>query len=644
MQETLAYALELMNETLAAAIVVIAASLALYNLTRSFDNRVARTSGIVLGFMTIAYLVDTFTALGPTPGTYQAMLRVQWIGIAYMPVALYHLSDALLATTGLPSRGRRKRVIRILYAISTVFLIAAAFTDTLLTPVRLIPEFSTFGLVYGVKAGPVLPAYLVHFFGATVAAFINVQRARKRCLARSTRRRMGYLQVAMLTPAFGIFPFSLLLGQGSEFTLTGLFLVNLTNVIVVFMLLFLAYPLSFFGSRIPDRVVKVDLMRFILRGPATALLALVVITFTAPATRILGLPGQDFMPFAVVAVVLGWQWGIALALPFLERRLVYGGEDADQLEKLQNLSERLLTRSDLLQLLEATLSSTCDYLRVNSAFVAGLSDSAPEVIAAVGSIRPSAALLAEETATIDQLLRNGVDELHIATWHTYWLMPLYSLRSDTSELVGFMGIQARAVEVDLDEDDAAMLKTFTRRASGALDDMRLQTDVYAALEGLLPQIVLTRTAAAELEYAQGRDGTAPKAIDVDTEQFREQVRAALRHYWGGPGLSSSTLLDMQIVKDALPANDNNAVRALRSVLQQAIERQKPDGAPKSTAPEWMIYNIVQMRFVDKMKVREAAYKLSMSEPDFYRKQLIAVYAVADTLLAMETERLNGTAD
>lgn len=38
--------------------------------------------------MTIAYLIDTFTSLGPTPGTYQSMLRVQWIGIAYMPVAL----------------------------------------------------------------------------------------------------------------------------------------------------------------------------------------------------------------------------------------------------------------------------------------------------------------------------------------------------------------------------------------------------------------------------------------------------------------------------------------------------------------------------------------------------------------------------
>lgn len=636
MEQSLAYALELINETLAAAIVVIAASLALYNLTRNFDNRVARTSGIVLGFMTIAYLIDTFTALGPTPGTYQAMLRLQWIAIAYMPVALYHLSDALLATTGLPSRGRRKRVIRILYLISTTFLIAAAFTDTLIQPVRILPAIFPGEITYGLRAGAVFPIYVLHFIGATLAAFINVQRARNRCLTRSTRRRMGYLQIAMLTPAFGIFPFSVLLGMGSEFSLVGLTLVNLTNVIVIFMLLFLAYPLSFFGSRIPDRVVKVDLLRFILRGPGTGLLALVTITFTTPATRILGLPGQDFMPFAVVAVVLGWQWSIALALPYLERRLVYG-EDADQLEKLQDLSERLLTRADLLQLLEATLSSACDYLRVNSAFVGALSESTPELVAAVGSIRPSAALLQEDAAAIREIVRNGVEDLHVTKWHTYWITPLYSLRGDMPALIGFMGIQARAADIDLDADDSAMLQTFVRRASGALDDMRVQNDVYAALEGLLPQIHLTRSAAAELEYAPGRDTDAPRSLDVDREQFREQVRAALRHFWGGPGLSSSTLLEMQLVRDALPTNDSNPIRALRAVLQEAIDRQKPDGLPKSYAPEWMIYNIVQMRFVEKMKVRESAYKLSMSEPDFYRKQKIAVDAVADTLFDMETE-------
>ncbi len=639
MEASLAYFLELVNETLAAAIVVIAASMLLYNLSRNLRDRIARTSGIVLGCMTIAYVCDVFISLGPGRATYEAVLRLQWIGIAFMPVALFHLSDALLATTGLPSRGRRRRVIRILYLISAVFLLAAAFTNTLIQPLPFQAELFPNSSYIALRGGPVFPFYVVYFVIVTIAAFINVQRARQRCLTRSTRRRMGYLQVAMLTPAFGIFPFSVLIGPGREFSVIGLLLVNLTNVLVIFMLLFLAYPLSFFGSRIPDRVVKVDLLRFMLRGPATGLLALVTIIFTTPTTRILGLPGQSFMPFAVVAVILAWQWLIALVMPYLERKLVYSGDDADQIEKLQNLSERLLTRGDLLQLLEAILASTCDYLRVNSAFVASLTDSSPEVVSAVGSIRPTAALLQDEVETLTDLLQQPVnDDLMIQKWHTYWIIPLYSLRGNVPTLVGFMGVQARSTEIDLSEDDRQMLRTFVRRAAQALDDTRLQEDIYAALEGLLPQMNLTRSAAAELEFRPGHNAPALpalEAISVDIEQFKEQVRAALRHYWGGPGLSSSRLLELQIVRNALAESDNNPGRALRSVLQKAIDAQKPEGERKRVSPEWTLYNILDMRFVQRMKVREVAIKLAISEPDLYRKQRVAIDAVADCLLDME---------
>ena len=154
---------------------------------------------------------------------------------------------------------------------------------------------------------------MIYFLVITSVALVNVQRARQRCLTRDTRRRMGYLQIALLTPAVGTFPFSVLLGAGSEFTVTALLLVNISNIVVILMLLFLAYPLSFFGSSVPDRVVKAELLRFVLRGPATALLALVVINFTSPATQFLGLPSKMVMPFGVVLVVLCWQWLVALS-------------------------------------------------------------------------------------------------------------------------------------------------------------------------------------------------------------------------------------------------------------------------------------------------------------------------------------------
>jgi hypothetical protein len=633
MDEMLLSFLDLSNETITTATVVIAISLLLYNLTRNLRNRVARTSSVVLACITIAYTCDVFVSLEPSPTTYTAVLRLQWIGIAFMPAAMFHLSDALLATTGLPSRGRRRRVSRLLYAISGVFLIAAAFTDILVKPVQ------QDGLI-GMRAGPMFALYTLYFALAGSVAFINVQRARQRCLTRDTRRRMAYLQIAMLTPLLGIYPFSALLGPGEEFSLSTLILVNASNVVVILMLLFLAYPLSFFGSRVPDRVVKTELLRFVLRGPATALLALAVIIYTAPAIRVFGLPGRSFTPFAVVAVILLWQWIVHLILPWLSKRLIYPNEDDDQLNKLQNLSDQVLTRSDLQQLLEAILAACCDYLQVNAAFAASLNNGQAELVAAIGPTRPTLALLQEEADALTTLLDTNGEEIRIQTWYSYWIVPLFSKHlyepDDLPIFLGFIGIQARSPEVNLTLEEREMFQNFARRAAQTIDDLNLQTEIYAALEGLLPQMRITRTRAAEVEYRQGRtakpqeDGLQP--ADEEREQFVEQVRAALKHYWGGPGLTHSRLLELPAVHHILSENDNNPVRALRAVLTAAIENQRPEGERKMLSPEWTIYNILELRYVENLKVREVATRLALSEPDFYRKQRIAIEAVADTLL------------
>lgn len=623
--------LVLTNETLTAAIVVIAVSLLLYNLSRNLGNRVTRSSSVVLAGVTIVYVCDVFVSLEPSLPVYETVVRLQWLGIVLVPAAMFHLSDALLATTGLPSRGRRRRIIRILYAIGIVFFIAAALTNILIEPVYLARFVS-------LLPGLLFPFYLIYFVMTTGVALVNVQRARQRCLTRGTRRRMGYLQIAMLTPAIGTFPFSVLLGPGTEFTVNALLLVNLSNIVVILMLLFLAYPLSFFGSNVPDRVVKTELLRFVLRGPATGLLALAVIIYVSPI-RVLGLPGRVFVPFGVVAVVLFWQWLIALGLPWLEKRLIYPDEDDDQLNKLQNLSDQLLTRNDLLQLLEAILASVCDYLRVNTAFVVALRDLKTEIIAKVGPTMPNVSMLDEERDQLMKLLvTSGPDEVMLQVWHNYWIVPLYSKRviSVTAGVVGFIGIQARAPEIDLTSDEREVFDSQIRRISQALDDLTLQTEIYAALEGLLPQIHLTRTRASEVEYRITHTASANGSLP-DRTQFVEQVRAALRHYWGGPGLSHSSLLELSIVHNALSQNDDNPVRALRAVLSEAIEHQRPEGERKMLSPEWMIYNILDLRFIERLKVRDVAIRLALSEPDLYRKQRVAIEAVADTLLTMESE-------
>ncbi|MBE0689868.1 MAG: hypothetical protein IH587_07080, partial [Anaerolineae bacterium] len=543
--------LDSLNETLATAIVILASSILLYNVTRNLRNRVARTSAAVLGCVTIAYIGDVFISLEPGVGAHEVALRLQWVGIAFVPAAVFHLSDALLATTGLPSRGRRRRVARILYGISTAFLLAAAFTNILIEPVILSNQITHAGQAVGMRAGPLFPVYMAYFLVAMIVAFINVHRARMRCLTRSTRRRMGYIQIALVTPAIGLFPFSVVLGAGTEYTFTGLLLVNLANLGVVLMLLFLAYPLSFFGSSIPDRAVKIELLRFVLRGPVTGMLALGTYIFTNTTSQILGIQGDQFTPFAIVAVILLWQWLIAIVLPYLERRLVYGDEEFDQFAKLQDLSERLLTQNDLMQLIDATLASLCDYLRVDTAFIAVFTEDSLDLVSAVGPNAPVNSALSEGANEVRMLTNSKVVDVPAQSWQDYWLVTLAGQRrTNGGSPIGILGIQARGETIDLSEDEQTTLGIFARRAAQALEDMALQNEIYAALEGLLPQIHLNRRSTVEIEFRPGRTHIPQIASNVieDRSQFNEQVRAALRHYWGGPGLTKSRLLELTVVQ------------------------------------------------------------------------------------------------
>jgi hypothetical protein len=630
--------LVIINEILAAGLVIIAASLLLYNLTRNLENRVARSSGAVLATVTSTYMVDVFLSLEPAPAFAEAAVRLQWIGVAFIPAALFHLSDALLATTGLPSRGRRRAVVRILYGLSSVFLIAATLTDTLAEPIVVGGEFR-------LQGQPLFLIYIAYFITACVVTFINLDRARKRCLTERSRRRMAYLQFAILTPALGIFPYSAILPAREELNLIIQVLVNVANIVVIIMLIFLSYPLSFFGSNKPDRVVKVELLRFLLRGPGTGLVALAMIIATGRATAILSLPGEDFMPFAVVAAVLLWQWGIHLGLPYLEKWLVYGDEDDEQIAKLQTLSERVLTRSDLQQLIEATLETICEYLRTEQAFVAVFKNGDITLTQQIGALNFTEDQLQDELDTLRELATSAdrvAGRSAFQQWGAYQVVPLHSKRvinNDAVGIIGIMGIYLKTNPTErIDDEDTSLLYAFVQRTEQTLDDMVLQDEIFAALEGLLPQFHMTRSRADEVEYRQ-RDPRLTSSNLPNREEIYEMVRAALRHYWGGAGITRSRLLELQLIQQELPASDT-PMQAMRNVIQAALERLRPEGERSMTAPEWTLYNIIELRFIEGRKVREVARRMSLSEPDLYRKQRLAIEAIAESIMDMEREMLN----
>ena len=196
----------------------------------------------------------------------------------------------------------------------------------------------------------------------------------------------------------------------------------------------------------------------------------------------------------------------------------------------------------------------------------------------------------------------------------------------------------------MDLDEQAEADALLSQAAAAISDRYVQEGVFVTLQRILPDLERIQEwrsalsfaappAAPEEEATEGGPDLPPLAGGT----WQQWVKEALSHYWGGPKLTNSPLLSLRVMRRALEEQDGNIPRALRAVLQQAIERQRPAGERKLTASEWLLYNILDLRFVQGQRVRDIAGRLAISESDLYRKQRVAVAEVAKTLAEMEAE-------
>jgi hypothetical protein len=125
-------------------------------------------------------------------------------------------------------------------------------------------------------------------------------------------------------------------------------------------------------------------------------------------------------------------------------------------------------------------------------------------------------------------------------------------------------------------------------------------------------------------------------VELDEGKVTEWVGDALSDYWGGPDLSESPLLQLKIVQRALDEHEGISVKAVRSILREAIDKIKPEGERRFTL-DWVLYNILEMKFLRGQKVRDVARRLAMSEANLYRKQKVAIEVVAKTIIEMEQQ-------
>ena len=611
-----------LNQVFEAGIAITALSLFIRHLTFNLRDRVSRSFAVVLACIMVVFSGEAISSsVQSTFGT-TFWLRFQWIGIVIFPSAFVHFSDALLETTGQPSRGRRSKLVRILYLASCVFLITLPY-GILVGPV----EFQQ-GPVPHLRGTPLSAIFTAYYLLSIIFAGWTIWRAYRRTRLRHSRRRMWYLMSGALFLVLGTYPY-LQIGSSFAYAFPDVFMgfATLGNLFVFIFLVVMAYAVAFFGVPWPDRLIKSRLLKWLLRGPFTVFITLILLALARKTSLFIGVSSSVINPIITVTTILLIEHIVTLVFPFLERWVFQGG-DRENLQLLQEISDRLITTSDLREFLEAVLASVCDKFQVSTGFIADFNETGIEQVVQFGNTD-----MLEKIGLNEAFLQHTSNgRKNIFEWGDFWLMPLYSAQDD--ELLGLLGVM-RDDQHDLSTGLSEALLILGQRATTALQNRRIQQQLFQSLQILNPKVDLVQRLRASTRYDQ-RDlfldadqRTAPKDVS-------RWVKDALTHYWGGPKLTESPLMKLNIVQEAAMQSDGNLANALRAILKSGIESIKPEGERHFTG-EWILYNILELKFMQGRKVREVALRLAMSEADLYRKQRIAIEEVAKAIIDMERQ-------
>jgi GAF domain-containing protein len=630
--------LDFLNVAMSSVLVILAFSLLAYTLTYNFRDGVARWFALLLACVAVTYASEVALDRVVAAASAARWLRLQWLGIAILPSAYYLFSLSVLRTTNYRT-SRRRGIALATVLLSGVSALSALLGDQIVGVVHFRPPISY------LEAGPYFGWFALYFVVALALSLANVWKARARCLTEASRQRMTQLLVAFIAPGVGIFPYLIGLGRFTGVDQSGtLILVAalLVNSVVAVMLILMAYAVAYFGVLTPDRVVRYRLIRFFFRGPVVAIAVILALQTVPRVERLLGLP-RDVVLFSVITGVIVLSQLILSVTKTLVDRLVYR-EDRDEIAWLRELDRRLLATSDIRQFLENNLAALCELLRVPSGFVAATAGPDLMLEALVGPAETREQVTAVEDwgeALSDAIKHEG--QAHRPLSHGgFWIWPLVEPGTDNPEgrVVGVLGVKARTETPLLSQDELAVLDRMVASVARALMDRQLQQRVFDALKRIIPDIERIQHMRNVVPYQTHESDEPPtRALlspnPVYSPEFEAWVKDALSHYWGGPKLTRSPLVQLRVVGESIEQADSNPTKALRLVLGKAIERLRPDGRQDLSAPEWLLYNILEMRFIQGRKVRDIADRLAISESDLYRKQRVAIGQVARVLTEME---------
>jgi hypothetical protein len=621
-----------LDSLLASAVVIVAFSLLAYIALQNWHTAIARALCVLLAGIVIVFGGDVLLGQAQADTTIRFLLRAQWLGIVCIPAGYIHLSDALLTYSAVADRRRRWLVVAG-YLASLGFFGLASGGDLLLR------DGIKRGPLAQMGAGPLFWLFALYFGLASVGGLLTVLHVRRIALTPTLRRRLAYLGATFLGPGMAVFPYLVIAGTYTFIPNDLILLFSvLGNVFVAAMIVVMVYSIAFQGLLLPDRLIKQDFIRWGLYGPFVGITIILFLRIVPVLAHRLALPPETLIVFGVMIFTVLMPIFVSRVKPYLDA-LVYT-QDHAEIDYLRALPRSTFTYADLRSLLENTLVVVCGALRVDTGFVAAPDEQGHYTIkSSVGARRLVKRFVAEHP--LAEVLPPLTNVLPVAPGEPpppeaflrrdgFCLLPL---RVPEGDFLGALGVAYP--RDDLNTNTRRLIGALAHQMELALTTVQMQQRLFDTLRGMGPEMRSLQALNTRLEQATPASLESLDAEVALLPEFPQFVKDALAHYWGGPKLSDSPLLGLRTVRRLLVEQGSSPTRALQAVLRQAIENLRPDEQLDPSAQEWLLYNILQLRFLQGKRVRDIAERLAMSESDLYRKQRIAVEEVARQLALME---------
>lgn len=618
-----------LNRLVSNVTLIVTFSLWAYLTIRSWGGAVARALTIMLFGVFTAVAADVLIQIAHDLVILEFLLRWSWLGIMLVPTSMFHMVMALAIQLQIIKP--RMWIVWVCYAIGMLFVVCVIATNLVVaTPIR-------GGGVPALTPQTMFSGVAVFAFAVVTLAWILLWRVRATVLTPSLRRRMTYMVASWYGPLLLSFPILSLLPKAyllPESISLSLGIVA-APIAAIFMMV-TAYSATFVGSPQPDRIVKHDFLRWWLYGPFIGVSIILFLQVVPVFATVSHLPSEIWAVFGIMMMTVIMPILVNQIRPYLDN-LIYANDHED-IDYLRTLPRTTFTQTDLRRLLENSLTVMCGAAQSDSAFVAAPDDFGVYAVKMIVGGRRRIRHLFDQIPLEALITRL---QTHQSTQPL--LLNDYGiavLRDPEGQIVGVLGLhQYERISAP---DVQQLVTTLTRQVEHALVMVTMQQRLIDTLRTMAPEMSTLQQMSSRIEQATP---DALQSLEDDVAmmpEFTQLVRDALTHYWGGPKLSDSPLLGLKSVKRVRDAQGGSPTKALQLVLRQAIDNIRPDTSLATTASESVLYNILDMRFLQGRKIRDTADRLAMSESDLYRKQRIAVDEVARQLAMMEEAQHDST--